>query len=188
MLKPMPSRRASANSGAGSAPGISVSDQRSSSASDLMDQRGKKVVSASSGNTTRPQPRAFARRSSATSRSTTCARVSSLAMGPSWAAPTVTMRWLTVISRLPEPIAASCRLVAGQRHPVHEPTEAVVVVDRIVLGATVVQEGDGARRPAEPAGELGLHLGGEQELQERRALPPGQLGRASGRERVWQYG
>src|SRR3546814_8599942 len=89
---------------------------------------------------------------------------------PSWAAPTVTVCWLTVISRRPEPIAASGRLVAGQRHPVHEPTEAVVVVDRIVLGATVVPEGDGARRPAEPAGELGLHLVAEQELQDRRAL------------------
>ncbi len=60
----MPSRAASSNSVAVSGPGISRSKKLSSSASSSMYQRGKKVVKASSGNTTRSQPRLFAWRSS----------------------------------------------------------------------------------------------------------------------------
>src|SRR5690606_33935833 len=46
--------------------------------------------------------------------------------------------------------------VACQRHPMHHAAVAVVVVQRVVLRATVVPEGDRARPPAEAAGELGL--------------------------------
>src|SRR5207237_206864 len=62
------------------------------------------------------------------------------------------------------------RLVAGQGHPVHDPAEAVVIVDRVVLGAAVVPEGERADRPAEAAGEFGPGLVREQKAQQRRAL------------------
>src|SRR5262245_43847637 len=44
--------------------------------------------------------------------------------------------------------------VAGQRNAQHGPAIATVVVDGIVLGATIVPEGDRANLPAEAAGEL----------------------------------
>src|SRR5512146_2238838 len=88
----MPSLRAASNNGCVSGPGIARSKNASTSACCLKYQRGKNVVSASSGYTTRSQPWRFASRISASMRATTCARVSLRAMGPSWAAPTVTMR------------------------------------------------------------------------------------------------
>src|SRR5688572_20455052 len=63
-----------------------------------MYQRGKNVVSASSGKATRSQPRAFASPSSSSSRFTTAARGSSRPTGPSWAAPTVTRRAIVLQS------------------------------------------------------------------------------------------
>ena len=54
-----------------------------------MTQRGKKVVSANSGNTTSVAPASFAVCSIAISRSTTCERVSARAIGPICAAATV---------------------------------------------------------------------------------------------------
>ena len=50
--------------------------------------------------------------------------------------------------------AALARLVAGQRHPVHDAAVAVIVVDRIVQRAAVVPERDRAGAPIEAAGEL----------------------------------
>src|SRR5678816_4270182 len=41
--------------------------------------------------------------------------------------------------------------IAGERDPVHEPPAAGIVVDRVVLRAAVVPEGDRARAPAETA-------------------------------------
>jgi hypothetical protein len=76
--------------------GISRSKNRSTSAWSSMYQRGKKVVSASSGNTTRLAPRSPARRSSAIRRSTTTLRGSSRGMGPSWAAATIGVRFMVV--------------------------------------------------------------------------------------------
>ena len=52
----------------------------------------------------------------------------------------------------------------------HDAAEAVVVVDRVVLGAAVVPEGERSHPPGEAAGELRFHLVLEQELQERRAF------------------
>src|SRR6516165_596197 len=46
------------------------------------------------------------------------------------------------------------RTVAGQGYPVHDPAEAVIVVDRVVLGAAIVPEGKRAHLPAEAAGEF----------------------------------
>src|SRR5438034_9604044 len=62
------------------------------------------------------------------------------------------------------------RLIAGQGHPVHDPAEAVVIVDRVVLGAAIVPEGERADLPAEAAGEFRPGLLREQEAQQRRAL------------------
>ena len=52
----------------------------------------------------------------------------------------------------------------------HDPTKAVVVVDRQVQSTSVVPKGDRARSPAEAAGELGLHLVAEQKFQQWRAF------------------
>src|SRR5260370_9887414 len=65
---------------------------------------------------------------------------------------------------------ASARLVARQRHPVHDPAETVVIVDRVVLGAAIVPEGERADRPAEAAGEFGPRLMREPKAQQGRAL------------------
>src|SRR5215207_7250558 len=59
--------------------------------------RGKNVVSASSGNTTRSQRRSAASVSSPSIRSTTSLRVSARSIGPSWAAPTVSRRVTEII-------------------------------------------------------------------------------------------
>ena len=50
--------------------------------------------------------------------------------------------------------AALARLVAGQRHPVHDTAVAVIVIDRIVQHAAVIPERHRADAPIEPAGEL----------------------------------
>ena len=63
----MPSRAASLNSGCVSGPGIAASKKLSISASSCRCQRGKKVVSAISGNATTAQPAALAWRSRSTS-------------------------------------------------------------------------------------------------------------------------
>ena len=74
--KPIPSRFASSKSGRVASPGISRSKKRSASARSSYQYRGKKVVRASSGYTTSRHPAAAASRMSATSRATTCSRVS----------------------------------------------------------------------------------------------------------------
>src|SRR6266540_4663445 len=61
-------------------------------------QWGKKAVSAHSGKTTRSQPWDLARRISAIRRAIAWARLSVRAIGPSWAAPTVTMRDIEIVS------------------------------------------------------------------------------------------
>src|SRR5687767_11009280 len=70
---------------------MSRSKNASTSAWSSIHQRGKKVVRASSGKTTRSQPRAFASCRCASSRLTTALRGSVRAIGPSCAAPTVMM-------------------------------------------------------------------------------------------------
>jgi hypothetical protein len=57
-----------------------------------------------------------------------------------------------------------------QGDAVHDAAEAVVVVDRVVLGAAIVPERDRADLPAESAGEFRALLVGEQILQQRCAL------------------
>src|SRR6516165_10792784 len=64
----------------------------------------------------------------------------------------------------------SLRQVARQGHPMHDPAESVVIVDGVVLGAAVVPEGEGARLPAETAGELGTDLMREQVIEKGLAL------------------
>src|SRR5215813_8571553 len=86
----MPRRRASSKSGRVSGPGISRSKNASISVWSSIHQRGKKVVRASSGNTTRSQPCAFACCKRSRRRFTTCGRASARWIGPSCAAPTVT--------------------------------------------------------------------------------------------------
>src|SRR5215813_6500725 len=86
---PRPRRLASLNSGAVSLFGISRSKKESISAWSVIHQRGKNVVSVSSGNTTSSQPMRFASRKWATMRSTTSWRVWLRWIGPICAAPTV---------------------------------------------------------------------------------------------------
>src|SRR6185312_2505401 len=81
----MPLERASSNSGNVSGLGIWASKYLSTSAWSSIHQRGKKVVSASSGNTTNFEPRESASFSISTMRFTTLARLSARWMGPSWA-------------------------------------------------------------------------------------------------------
>src|SRR5262245_58281726 len=64
----------------------------------------------------------------------------------------------------------SLRQVARQRYPMHDPPEPVVIVDGVVLSAAIVPEGEGARLPAETAGELGTDLMREQVIEKRLAL------------------
>src|ERR1700730_8361240 len=82
-----------------------------------MYQRGKKVVSAISGNTTSSAPCALARCISAMSRSTTAARFSSRAIGPSCAHAIVRYLDIGFSSRLMSPAgeAASGRLAHHER-------------------------------------------------------------------------
>ena len=88
----MPLERASSNSGSVSGLGICASKYLSTSSWSSIHQRGKKVVSASSGNTTNFEPRESASFSISTSRLTTLWRLSARLMGPSWAAATFRRR------------------------------------------------------------------------------------------------
>src|SRR5262245_21439451 len=88
----MARRFASVNSGAVSLDGISRSKKESISAWSVIHQRGKNVVSVSSGNTTSSQPMRLASRRCAISRSTTSRREWLRWMGPICAAPTVRKR------------------------------------------------------------------------------------------------
>ena len=97
----MPLALAASNSGAVSADGISRSKKLSSSAGSVMYQRGKNVVSASSGKTTRSQPLPAASSSRASMRRITSARESARWMGPSWAAARVRMRLMWWLPRAP---------------------------------------------------------------------------------------
>src|SRR5215468_1884431 len=65
---------------------------------------------------------------------------------------------------------SSDRLVAGDLHAAHQTPESARVVHGQVLGAAVVPESQGARRPAEAAGELGPVTLLEQEIEQRLAL------------------
>ena len=80
----MPRRFASSNSGLVSGPGIARSKYLSISAWLSMYQRGKKVVSASSGKTMSVAPASAALRIRTSSRSTASFRVCSKRIGPSW--------------------------------------------------------------------------------------------------------
>src|SRR6185437_3390618 len=64
----------------------------------------------------------------------------------------------------------SARHVAGQRDAVHDAAIAVIVVDRVVLRRAIVPEGERTCLPVEAAGEVGLHLVAEEEVEDRRAL------------------
>ena len=85
-------RLRSSNSGRVLGPGISVSKYASISACDSRYQRGKKVVSASSGKTTSSAPCPLASRSNAKRRATAHSRLLLRAMGPSCAAAMVSGR------------------------------------------------------------------------------------------------
>src|SRR5262245_26970141 len=83
----MPSFFASSNSGCVSLEGICFSKNLSSTSRwSSIHQRGKKVVNASSGNTTNFAPMACASRSSLVNLDTATLRESALCSGPSWAA------------------------------------------------------------------------------------------------------
>ena len=62
-------------------------------------------------------------------------------------------------------LSGSMRLVAFEGNSVHDPAIAVIVVDRVVLGAAVVPKGDCIRLPLEATGELWLDLVLKQILQ-----------------------
>src|SRR5215471_611231 len=94
---PRPRRFASLNKGAVSLEGISRSKKLSISAWSVIHQRGKKVVSVSSGNTTSSQPLRWASRSWAIMRSTTSCRVWLRWIGPICAAPTVRNRVIDLL-------------------------------------------------------------------------------------------
>src|SRR5262245_51360498 len=70
----------------------------------------------------------------------------------------------------PATTVALLRLIAFQRDAVHQAAIAVIIVDRIVLGAAIVPERDRARLPMEAAGELRPDLMPEQKIEDRRAL------------------
>src|SRR3977135_4128562 len=88
----MPLERASSNSGRVSGLGICASKYLSISSWLSIHQRGKKVVSASSGKTTNLEPRESASFSISTSRLTTLLRLAARWMGPSGAAETFRRR------------------------------------------------------------------------------------------------
>ncbi len=85
-------RRASSNNACTDGLGIVVSKKTSASDGSSNTHRGKKVVSAASGYTTRLAPKLCALCSSAIRRSTTASRGSERAIGPSCAAATRTVR------------------------------------------------------------------------------------------------
>ena len=64
----------------------------------------------------------------------------------------------------------SARRVAGEGHAVHHAAKAVIIVDRVVLGAAIVPEGERTDLPAKAAGEFRALLMGEQIIQQRGAL------------------
>src|SRR5262245_40416161 len=88
----MPSRCASWKRGAVSGEGMLGSKKASISSCAVIHQRGKNVVSVSSGNTARSQRCSAACRNSSISRLTTAGRRSLRAIGPIWQAPTVMSR------------------------------------------------------------------------------------------------
>src|SRR5262245_14056264 len=61
-------------------------------------------------------------------------------------------------------------LVALDRDPVHDAALAVIVVESVVLGATVVPDRQRARFPAEAASELGPHKVALEIVEQRLAL------------------
>src|SRR6185295_8831758 len=65
--------------------------------------------------------------------------------------------------------------VAGERNAEHGTPITVVVVDRIVLRATIVPEGDRADLPVKPTGELRSRLLLEQIVEQRRAFRLGHI-------------
>src|SRR5690349_2379744 len=88
----MPLERASSKSGSVSGLGIWASKYLSTSAWSSIHHRGKKVVSASSGNSTNFEPRESGSFSISTSRLTTPWRLSARWIGPSWEADTFKRR------------------------------------------------------------------------------------------------
>src|SRR5687767_1276580 len=74
----------------------------------------------------------------------------------------------------------SRRDVSGEREPVQEPTMTGVVVDGVVLRAAVVPEGDRARAPPKPAGELRSRLVAEEIVEQWRAFLLGHAVEAHG--------
>src|SRR5689334_6402127 len=65
--------------------------------------------------------------------------------------------------------------VADHGHPVHHAAAAVIVVDRVMHGAAIVPEGEGAGYPSIAAGELRPRGMAEEMLQQRPALFPGPI-------------
>jgi predicted dithiol-disulfide oxidoreductase (DUF899 family) len=70
--------------------------------------------------------------------------------------------------------------VAREGDPVHHAAVAVVVVDRVVLGAAVVPERERADLPLEAAGEFRLDLVPEEIVEQRRAFLLGHAAKAHG--------
>src|SRR5579863_3736910 len=62
----------------------------------------------------------------------------------------------------------------------HGPAKAVIVVDRVVLGAAIVPKRERAQLPAKAAGKLGPGLMREQKAEQRRAFFLGHVPEAHG--------
>src|SRR6516162_2346996 len=67
----------------------------------------------------------------------------------------------------------SKRFVARDGDAVHAPALAVIVVERAVLRAAVVPDGERIRFPTEPAGELRLHRVRHEKVEDRLGLGAG---------------
>ena len=67
-------------------------------------------------------------------------------------------------------VARPARPAAGNLRALHLPVERTRIVDRQVLGATIVPERDRAGLPAKPAGEFGPMTVIHQEVEQRTAL------------------
>src|SRR5262249_29942647 len=67
-------------------------------------------------------------------------------------------------------VRPSPRPVAGERHTMHDPAIAVIIVDRIVQSAAIVPQRDRAEAPLEAARELGPRLVAEQIVEQGRAF------------------
>src|SRR5207253_5031956 len=74
----------------------------------------------------------------------------------------------------------SGRAFALDRHAVHDPARAAIVVDRVVLDATIVPERDRIGLPAETAGEFRAHRVVAEIFQQRGALRLGHVLEAQG--------